>query len=139
MIRRCVAEKVLVFAHYRAVQELLAELIRERFLLSRVSIINGEPERRASALESIERFSRSPGFDVMVLSPLAAGAGLNIVAASHVVHYGRWWNPAKEDQATDRAHRIGQTRQVKVYYPLLHRIGRPDAGFDVRLHENIVY
>ena len=59
---------------------------------------------------------------------------ITITAANHVIHYGRWWNPAKEDQATDRAHRIGQTREVHVYYPLLHHPGRPDGGFDVKLH-----
>ena len=129
------AEKALVFVHSRAMQDLLAQLITERFRLGRVNIINGEPESRKAALGHIEDFSQAKGFQVLVLSPLAAGAGLNIVAANHVIHYGRWWNPAKEDQATDRAHRIGQVRPVHVYYPLLHRQGRPEAGFDVRLHE----
>ncbi|WP_246357474.1 DEAD/DEAH box helicase [Pyxidicoccus fallax] len=129
------AEKALVFVLSRAMQDLLAQLIGERFKLGRVPILNGEPENRRLALDHIDAFSRAPGFQVLLLSPLAAGAGLNIVAANHVIHYGRWWNPAKEDQATDRAHRIGQTRSVHVYYPLLHRQGRKDAGFDMRLHE----
>ncbi|WP_240356572.1 DEAD/DEAH box helicase [Myxococcus eversor] len=129
------AEKALVFVLSRAMQDLLAQLISERFRLGRVDILNGEPSSRKAALENIDAFSRAKGFQVLILSPLAAGAGLNIVAANHVIHYGRWWNPAKEDQATDRAHRIGQVRPVHVYYPLLHRRGRPDAGFDLRLHE----
>ncbi|MCY1019354.1 DEAD/DEAH box helicase [Pyxidicoccus sp. MSG2] len=129
------AEKALVFVLSRAMQDLLAQLIGERFGLRRVPIINGDPENRRLALTHIGEFSRASGFQVLLLSPLAAGAGLNIVAANHVIHYGRWWNPAKEDQATDRAHRIGQTRPVHVYYPLLHRPGEPDAGFDMRLHE----
>ncbi|NVJ05021.1 DEAD/DEAH box helicase [Myxococcus sp. AM001] len=129
------AEKALVFVHSRAMQDLLAQLIAERFRLSRVDIVNGEPDSRKAALRNIDDFSRAKGFQVLILSPLAAGAGLNIVAANHVIHYGRWWNPAKEDQATDRAHRIGQVRPVHVYYPLLHRQGRPDTGFDLRLHE----
>ncbi|MCP3061107.1 DEAD/DEAH box helicase [Myxococcus sp. K38C18041901] len=129
------AQKALVFVLSRAMQDLLAQLISERFRLGRVDILNGEPASRKAALDNIEVFSRAKGFQVLILSPLAAGAGLNITAANHVIHYGRWWNPAKEDQATDRAHRIGQVRPVHVYYPLLHRRGRPDAGFDLRLHE----
>ncbi|WP_244238817.1 DEAD/DEAH box helicase [Corallococcus carmarthensis] len=129
------AQKALVFVLSRAMQELLSGLIQERFRLPEVRIINGEPESRRVALDAIDEFSKARGFQVLLLSPLAAGAGLNIVAANHVIHYGRWWNPAKEDQATDRAHRIGQVRPVHVHYPLLHRQGRPDSGFDMRLHE----
>jgi len=61
---------------------------------------------------------------VIILSPLAVGFGVNIQAANHVIHFTRTWNPAKEDQATDRAYRIGQTRDVTVYYP-----GVVAAGF----------
>ncbi|WP_309243053.1 DEAD/DEAH box helicase [Hyalangium versicolor] len=128
------AEKALVFVLSRAMQDLLAQLIQERFRLKSVPILNGEPENRRLALKFIDDFTRAQGFQVLILSPLAAGAGLNIVAANHVIHYGRWWNPAKEDQATDRAYRIGQVRPVHVYYPLLHRQGRKDAGFDVQLN-----
>ncbi|WP_241758900.1 DEAD/DEAH box helicase [Pyxidicoccus parkwayensis] len=127
-------EKALVFVLSRAMQDLLAQLIQEEFGLDTVPIINGDPENRRLALRHIDAFSRASSFRVLILSPIAAGAGLNIVAANHVIHYGRWWNPAKEDQATDRAHRIGQTRNVHVYYPLLHRRGSPDAGFDKQLH-----
>lgn len=67
----------------------------------------------------IREFSQTPGFDVMILSPRAAGVGLNIVAANHVIHYSREWNPAVENQATDRAYRIGQTKPVYVYYPIM--------------------
>ena len=56
---------------------------------------------------------------LIILSPLAVGFGVNIQAANHVVHYTRTWNPAKEDQATDRAYRIGQTKDVYVYYPVI--------------------
>jgi SNF2 family DNA or RNA helicase len=60
-----------------------------------------------------ERERRGPR--LFVLSVKAGGTGLNLTAASHVFHYDRWWNPAVEDQATDRAHRIGQTRAVQVH------------------------
>jgi hypothetical protein len=114
-------------------QWLLKEVLQSELGLQSIQIINGAPENRVKALSHIDSFSRSPGFDVLILSPLAAGVGLNITAANHVIHYGRWWNPAKEDQATDRAYRIGQTRPVTVYYPVLHTPGRPDAGFDIKL------
>ena len=55
------------------------------------------------------------GSPVLIASTRAGGLGLNLTAATHVVHYDRWWNPAVEDQATDRAHRIGQTRTVEVH------------------------
>jgi len=70
---------------------------------------------------------------VIILSPLAVGFGVNIQAANHVVHYTRTWNPAKEDQATDRAYRIGQQKDVYVYYPVV--VADDFATFDVRLDE----
>ena len=64
----------------------------------------------------VERFQQEPhGPRVFVLSVKAGGTGLNLTAASHVFHYDRWWNPAVEDQATDRAYRIGQKRAVQVH------------------------
>ncbi|MEY4513279.1 MAG: hypothetical protein RLZZ450_5401, partial [Pseudomonadota bacterium] len=130
---RAKGEKALVFTLWTRMQWLLKEVLQSELGLQSIQIINGAPENRVKVLSHIDSFSRSPGFDVLILSPLAAGVGLNITAANHVIHYGRWWNPAKEDQATDRAYRIGQTRPVTVYYPVLHTPGRPDAGFDIKL------
>jgi SNF2-related domain/Helicase conserved C-terminal domain len=132
---RGAGEKALVFTIWTDMQAILVEVFKHQLGLPRVRIINGDPKQRRKAREYIREFSASVGFDVLVLSPLAAGTGLTITAANHVVHYGRWWNPAKEDQATDRAYRIGQTRPVRVHYPILHHPGKPDAGFDVKLHE----
>jgi hypothetical protein len=71
---------------------------------------------------------------VIVLSPFVAGIGLTITEANHVFHYGRWWNPAVEAQATDRAYRIGQTREVSVYLPILQDLsGQIPVSFDERL------
>jgi SNF2 family DNA or RNA helicase len=128
-------EKALVFTQWVQMQDLLVQLFTAKLGLRQVGIINGAPENRSAAQKIIARFSATPGFDVLVLSPLAAGIGLTITAANHVLHYGRWWNPAKEDQATDRAYRIGQTLPVHVYHLLLHHPGSPDRGFDIRLHE----
>jgi SNF2 family DNA or RNA helicase len=65
----------------------------------------------------IDVFQEAPGFGVIILSTTAVGFGVNVQAANHVIHFTRPWNPAKEDQATDRAYRIGQRRDVYVYYP----------------------
>ena len=59
------------------------------------------------------------GFNVIILSTVAVGFGVNVQGANHVIHFTRCWNPAKEDQATDRAYRIGQTKDVFVYYPTI--------------------
>lgn len=126
-------EKALVFSPWIKMQQLLVYALRLRYGIN-ARIVNGEANLRRQALRYIAQFSEADGFHVLVLSPLAAGAGLNIVAANHVIHYGRWWNPAKEDQATDRAHRIGQKLAVTVHYPILHHAGDPEGGFDVALH-----
>ena len=82
----------------------------------------------------LQDFRSKPGFNVLILSPFVAGIGLTIVEANHVVHYGRWWNPAVESQATDRAYRIGQTKEVSVYLPILRDpSGRVSPTFDERL------
>src|SRR5690606_26869296 len=65
--------------------------------------------------ERVAAFQQPDGPPTFVLSLRAAGVGLNLTAASHVVHFDRWWNPAVEDQATDRAYRIGQHRNVMVH------------------------
>ena len=133
-------EKLLIFTLWTRMQLVLQRVLEERLATLRlrrdpIAILNGEPHNQARALREIDAFAAHEGFDVMILSPLAAGTGLNICAANHVLHYGRWWNPAKEDQATDRAYRIGQQREVHVYVPLLHHANDPEEGFDVKLHE----
>ena len=103
----------------------------EQLFAIRVHIINGDTKavaRRSGALtrrRMIEAFQSEPGFGVIVMSPIAAGVGLTITAANHVIHLERHWNPAKEAQATDRVYRIGQKKDVFVYLPVLRH---PDAG-----------
>ena len=73
---------------------------------------------------------------LLILSPFVAGIGLTIIEANHVIHYGRWWNPAVESQATDRTYRIGQTKDVFVYLPILRDpSGRVTPTFDERLDD----
>lgn len=121
-------EKAIVFTELREVQSALFYFLRLEFAL-KPSIINGDSQNRQA---HIERFSSSSGFNVIILSTLAAGAGLNITAANHVFHFTRAWNPAKENQATDRAYRIGAKKDVKVYCPT---IVSDFTTFDVRLDE----
>lgn len=110
---KAAGEKAIVFTEIRQVQVALSHFLREQFEIKPI-IIHGESEGRQA---SIEAFSKKSGFDVIILSTLAAGAGLNVTAANHVFHFTRAWNPAKEAQATDRAYRIGQERDVYVYCP----------------------
>ena len=127
-------EKVIVFCEFRNIQRLLQHYIEEAFRI-RPDIVNGDTAASASHAQSrqkrIKAFQEKPGFGVIILSPVAVGFGVNIQAANHVVHYTRTWNPAKEDQATDRAYRIGQTRDVYVYYPVVH--ADDFTTFDVKL------
>lgn len=98
-------------------------------------VINGDTTAQSGNVNSrqprISKFQRQHGFGVIVLSPLAVGFGVNIQAANHVVHFTRTWNPAKEDQATDRAYRIGQEKDVYVYYPVV--IAHDFTTFDAKL------
>jgi SNF2 family DNA or RNA helicase len=73
----------------------------------------GTPVAQRRAL--VKRFQEDDGTPFFILSLKAGGSGLNLTAASHVVHFDRWWNPAVENQATDRAYRIGQKRNVLVH------------------------
>ncbi|MGI6666586.1 MAG: DEAD/DEAH box helicase [Bacillota bacterium] len=108
-------EKALIFTHSRGMQEILRTVIVSEFGIL-PPVINGDSIQRFG---TVEHFNNTPGFAVMILSPRAAGVGLTITGANHVIHYTRWWNPAVENQATDRAHRIGQTKPVQVYVPII--------------------
>lgn len=79
---------------------------------------NNLKENQSYRQQTIDRFQAEEGFNVIIMSPIAAGVGLNVTKANHIVHYTRHWNPAKEEQATDRAYRIGQQKDVFVYYPM---------------------
>ncbi len=128
-------EKALLFVEMRAAQADLAGVLQRRYGLARAPmIISGEvagPRRQ----ERVDTFQAGPpGFDVMILSPKAGGVGLTLTAANNVVHLTRWWNPAVEDQSTDRCYRIGQERPVNVYLPMALLPGGEEHSFDSRLH-----
>ncbi|WP_432548432.1 SNF2-related protein [Kineococcus sp. SYSU DK004] len=105
-------EKVLCFTQFARFGELLAPHLAQR-TGGPVPFLHGGLGRRARD-ELVARFAEPDGPPVLLLSLRAGGTGLNLTAASQVVHVDRWWNPAVEDQATDRAHRIGQARRVQV-------------------------
>jgi non-specific serine/threonine protein kinase len=105
-------EKVLVFTQFREVTVPLAAFLGSVFGRPGL-VLHGETDvkKRQSLVRQFQEDDAVPFF---VLSLKAGGTGLNLTAASHVVHFDRWWNPAVENQATDRAFRIGQTKNVLV-------------------------
>lgn len=128
-------EKALIFLESLDLQESnqLPLLLKRRYGLSRLPmVINGEVGTEARQAR-VEAFQRERGFDVMLLSPKAGGVGLTLTAANHVIHLSRWWNPAVEDQCSDRVYRIGQTRNVHIYYPLAVLPDAEEYSFDVQL------
>ena len=106
-------EKVLVFTQYREITDPLARHLAEVFGQSGLILHGGTAVGKRKEL--IDAFQRDGGPPFFVLSLKAGGTGLNLTAATHVIHFDRWWNPAVENQATDRAFRIGQKRNVMVH------------------------
>jgi hypothetical protein len=106
-------EKVLVFTQFREIADPLAGFLATLFGRSGLVLHGGTGVKKRQ--EFVERFQREDGPPFFVLSLKAGGTGLNLTAASHVIHFDRWWNPAIEDQATDRAFRIGQKKNVLVH------------------------
>jgi superfamily II DNA or RNA helicase len=106
-------EKMLVFTQFREVTEPLAGFLGSVFERPGL-VLHGETSVKNRG-ELVRRFQQDESIGFFVLSLKAGGTGLNLTAASHVVHFDRWWNPAVENQATDRAFRIGQTKNVLVH------------------------
>ncbi len=106
-------ERVLVFTQYREITEHLAEFLEQIFHAKGLVLHGGTRVKRRQ--EMAEAFNGEDYVPFMVLSVKAGGTGLNLTGANHVIHFDRWWNPAVENQATDRAFRIGQTKDVVVH------------------------
>jgi non-specific serine/threonine protein kinase len=106
-------EKVFVFTQFKEITDRLAEHLADIFGRGGLVIHGGTPAKKRS--EHVSLFNSEEYIPFMVLSLKAGGVGLNLTAANHVIHFDRWWNPAVENQATDRAFRIGQTRNVMVH------------------------
>lgn len=105
-------EKLLIFTQFKEMGDLLVKMLEKEDIPS-MFYHGGTPLKKRS--EMIDRFQNNRSAQVFILSLKAAGTGLNLTAATNVIHYDLWWNPAVEAQATDRAYRIGQHRNVQVY------------------------
>jgi SNF2 family DNA or RNA helicase len=131
-------QKCIIFAVNKRLQAFLSLALGKKYQLGPLSIINGDakaiskntltPTRKSMIAE----FEAKQGFNIIVMSPVAAGVGLTVVGANNVVHFERHWNPAKEAQATDRVYRIGQKIDVNIYIPVL--LHPKMESFDVNLH-----
>ena len=107
-------DKALVFTQFREMGDKLVEHLTETLGVEVIYLHGGTSKKARDEL--VRRFQEEPrGPRIFVLSVKAGGTGLNLTAANHVFHFDRWWNPAVEDQATDRAYRIGQKRSVQVH------------------------
>ncbi len=108
-------DKALIFTQYTQTAQLLVKTLSEHFGKQVLYLHGGVPGEKRSTL--VDRFQDDPDYEVplFVISLRAGGTGLNLTAASYVIHFDRWWNPAVEDQATDRAYRIGQEENVQVF------------------------
>jgi len=119
-------EKVIIFVINKKLQRFLSISLNLIYGVQ-VDIVNGDTKSVASPsgrgvetrMQIIEGFESRLGFGIIIMSPLAAGVGLTVVGANNVVHLERHWNPAKEEQATDRVYRIGAVKDVHVYIPIL--------------------
>ena len=106
-------ERVLIFTQFREITDYLATFLREIFHMDGYVLHGGTPVAKRGKI--VEAFQGDDYVPFMVLSVKAGGTGLNLTKANHVIHFDRWWNPAVENQATDRAFRIGQTKNVVVH------------------------
>ena len=106
-------EKVLIFTSYQSMFEIFENDISNRFSVEVRSINGTTPiDERQRIVNWFNNYNKPA---LLVLNPVAAGTGLNITGANHVIHYNLEWNPAKEDQASARAYRRGQTKTVFIY------------------------
>jgi len=108
-----VDDRALVFTQFAEMGALLQRHLQEIFGREALFLHGGVPKRQRDGM--VERFQSPSGPPVLILSLKAGGTGLNLTRANHVFHFDRWWNPAVENQATDRAFRIGQRRRVQVH------------------------
>jgi SNF2 family DNA or RNA helicase len=102
--------KVLVFSQFVQMLKIVERAMKEDSV--KYEYLDGSTKDRA---ERVDRFQNDPSVAVFLISLKAGGTGLNLTAADTVIHFDPWWNPAVEQQATDRAHRIGQSKVVSVY------------------------
>jgi SNF2 family DNA or RNA helicase len=130
-------EKSLVFLESLRMQSVLSEIIQRRYGMGMQPLIINGSVAGSDRQRRVHEFQSRTGFDCMLLSPKAGGVGITLTAARHVVHLSRWWNPAVEDQCTDRVYRIGQQHPVRVYIPIAEHPVLRESSFDNVLHRLI--
>jgi len=116
MLEEVLAEgdKALIFTQFAEMGALLRQYLQEALGVETLFLHGGTPKKQRDIL--VQRFQEERrGAPLFILSLKAGGVGLNLTAANHVFHFDRWWNPAVENQATDRAFRIGQKKNVQVH------------------------
>ena len=128
-----VGERALVYVDSLEFQSILQGLLQRRYRLAQPPLLINGTVAGDQRKRRVDAFQEGKGFEVMILSPRAGGVGLTLTAATHVIHLSRWWNPAVEDQCTDRVYRIGQTRPVHVYFPMAEHPVFGEHSFDVQL------
>jgi non-specific serine/threonine protein kinase len=116
LIKTAIAEKhkILVFSQFTSMLAIFAQELQKQGI--KFVQLTGETKDRKTV---IDQFQNNPDYSLFLLSLKAGGIGLNLTSADYVIHYDPWWNPAVEQQATDRAHRIGQNKVVSVYKMLI--------------------
>ncbi len=108
-----VGDRSLIFSQFAEMGEIIRRHLQETYGIEVMFLHGGTPKTHRDRM--VERFADPAGPRIFLLSLKAGGTGLNLTSASHVFHFDRWWNPAVENQATDRAYRIGQTKNVQVH------------------------
>lgn len=129
-------QKVIIFVISKTMQSILQMQLSKRYGI-KVNLINGDSNKGEALSNRLNEFKGEEGFAIILLSPLAAGVGLTINEANHVIHYERHWNPSKEDQASDRVYRIGQKEDVYIYH-LISKLPDGKKSFDDGLHQLIM-
>ena len=133
-------EKVIIFCIRKQLQAYLAASLPKIYGFP-VYTINGDTKTTGNItrIDIINKFQNKDGFNIIIMSPVAAGVGLTVTGANNVIHLERHWNPAKEAQATDRVYRIGQEKDVNVYFPIATHPSMPsfDENLDALLKRKI--
>lgn len=125
-------EKALIFTQFKSMGDILVEVLQQALNLESVAFLHGSLSQ-GQRERLVDSFQSEDGPPIFVLSLMAGGTGLNLTAANHVFHFDRWWNPAVENQATDRAFRIGQSKDVQVHKML--SMGTLEEKIDAILEE----
>ena len=129
-------EKVLLFLETHEMQHVLRRLLIDRYNLDDIPILNGQatPMRRGQIVDDFKATLGDNQFAIRILSPKSAGVGITMIAATHIIHLSRWWNPAVEEQCNDRIYRIGQENDCTIHVPLAVHPHHQEATFDCILN-----